>query len=424
MKPGFSRRLMPATILAVMLIASVSVFAQAQNDAPRGGVRWLRYVDTRFDFSIRYPADWQVIPRDDSDPMAVSGLLRFVPSSALEEAALTDGEADPHDLVPQVIVTHYLAELESDQSLSEWTEMYESLDHESGGAPIQRQPRRVFRVRGAPAVHEEGVSPLTAYQFTNLAHESMVWDIWTNIPSTAAYASIYEQMVRSFRFGRNSPINLREAYGSGFVPVDMDELLRINLEDQVTDEQSFNDDEEPQRIDPVTNDLTNTWYSPVLKTTSGALRTVKCGSTAHSSSSTGSTYYAADISVADHTSVWNAKVGTVTFAGLKNNGYGNLVTVKAQGGKEAYYGHLESISYGTVANLEKQIGTGFWLGWSGHSTCETCDPLAAHLHFHVQWGSAPMDPSGMVGFYPDTDITPWPGEPGSGNGTSCARIGR
>lgn len=424
MKPSFSQRLLVVVILSMLLTASVSVSTQA--DAPKAGtVRWLTYVDPRFDFSIKYPSDWQVIPRDDSDPNVVSGLLRFVPTKALEErAALDEGRVDPHDLIPQVIIGHYLAELEDDQSLSEWTEMYESLSRESDRAAIQQQPRRTFWIRGAPAVSEEGVSPLTTYRFTNVAHHNMVWDIWTNIPSTDPYAIIYDRIVRSIRFRPNSPTNLHEAYGSEFVPMDMEEVLRINSVDQVADPQNLVDKNERQGPGNVINDLSNTWHSPVLKTSPGALRTVRCGSTAHSSTTAGSSYYAADISVADHTSVWNAKAGTVTFAGAKNNGYGNLVTVKAQGGKEAYYAHLESISFGTTTNLGKQIGTGFWIGWSGHSTCATCTAVNPHLHFHVHWDNTPMDLSGMVGFYPDTDDTPWPGTPGSGTGTNCAKMGR
>ena len=358
-----------------------------------------------------------MIPRDDSDPDAVSGLLIFTPIAQPEETEAAD--ADPHDPGPHVIIVPYLVEVEDGQSLLEWTEMYESLGDTTHITPIQRQSRRVIRIREAQAVREEGVSSLTTYQFTNVAHQNMVWDIWTNIPSIDPYGLVYDRMVRSFRFESNSPKSLSEAYGSDFVPIDMEEMLRINSGDRATGLQDLahNDQHGP---DIGINDLTNTWYSPVLNTSSGARRTVRCGSDAHS----GSSYYAADISVPDHTSVWNAKVGTVTFAGPINNGYGNLVKVKAQGGKEAYYAHLESISSGTTSHLNQQIGTGFWMGWSGHSTCATCRPLSAHLHFHVQWNGNAENLVGMVGFYPDSDSTPWPGAPGSGTGTDCAQMGR
>lgn len=243
----------------------------------------------------------------------------------------------------------------------------------------------------------------------------MVWDIWTNIPSTDPLAKVYDRMVRSFRFGKNSPANLREAYGREFKSLDMEAMTKAN-----SGTQDQNDYDGQQTLGPILNDLTSSWQSPVLKKTTGELRTVKCGSPAH----TGSSYWAADISVTDHTSVWNSKIGTVTFAGNKNDGYGNLVQVQAQGGKEAYYGHLESISSATLSNINKQIGTGFWLGWSGHSTCSTCQSLLPHLHFHVHWGGTAMDLWGMTGFYPDNDNTPWPGSPGSGIETSCAQMGR
>ena len=256
MKPSFSRYLM-LVVVATMLTASVSVFAQ--TDSPKSNsVEWLTYADPRFDFSIKYPSDWEVIPRDDSDPNAVSGLLVFAPVAAPDNIDIND----PHEFGPHIIVGHYLAELEDGQSLSEWTEIYESLGHESDRASIQRQPRRVFRIHGARAVHEEGVSPLTTYQFTNLAHKNMVWDIWTNIPSTDPYAAVYNRMVRSFRFGRNSPANLRAAYGSDIVPMDMEEILRMSSEEQTAGFQDLTNPTGQQ--DPQITDLTDTWKSPVL----------------------------------------------------------------------------------------------------------------------------------------------------------------
>ena len=324
---NFSRRLLLAIAVVTLAMASVSVLAQEQS-SPTTYVKWLTYVDPRFDFSVKYPSNWQAIPRDDSDPNAVGGSLVFAPTSAPDIV----GNADPHDPGPHVIVVPYLAELKDGQSLSEWTEMYESLGHESDQAAIQRQPRRIFRVNGAKAVHEEGVSPLTTYQFTNISRQNMVWDIWTNIPSTDPLANVYDRMVRSFRFGRNTPKKLRETYGSSFVPMDMEEVRQMNSEDQAVDFQGLVE-EDQQGSGPQIYGLTDTWKSPILKTSTGALRDIQCGSKDHKDSVSYS-YYAADINASVHTAVYNSKVGTVTFAGQVNNGYGTLVQVRANGGKE------------------------------------------------------------------------------------------
>jgi len=189
-KPILTRRWLFIVMTALLLVMTVSVSARTQSDsAPAGPVRWLTYVDPRFDFTIKYPANWQVIPRDDSDPTAVSGFVVFMPVVPPNNA----GDYS-HGSGPYVTVGPYLAELKNGQSLSEWTDLYESLGHESDRAAIQRQTRKVFRVNGARALHEEGISPLTTYQFTNAAHRSVVWDIWTNIPSSDPLATVYNAL--------------------------------------------------------------------------------------------------------------------------------------------------------------------------------------------------------------------------------------
>lgn len=123
-----------------------------------------------------------------------------------------------------MVVGLYLAELEAGQSLSEWTDLYESLGYDSDEALVQRRPRKVIRVKGVTAVHEEGVSLVTPYQFTNLTHGRTVWFIWTNIPSgsEAPDSSVYRKMVRSFRFGKNAPSTLQEVYGFDFEPLNLE----------------------------------------------------------------------------------------------------------------------------------------------------------------------------------------------------------
>ena len=264
------RRMLVVIAMLATLVVSFTVSAQEQAAlAEADAVRWLTYVDPRFDFSIKYPSNWQVIPRDDSDPNAVSGILAFAPIGAPD----SEDKADPHDTGPHVVVVPYLAELKDGQSLSVWTETYESLGNESDRTAFQRQPRRLFRVNGAKAVHEEGMSPLTAYQFTNIAHKNVVWDIWTNIPSTGALAKVYDRMVRSFRFGRNAPTNLRDAYGSNFIPLDMEEAARV-AQKLEADEQLGGG--------PGILALNTTWQAPVRKSSNGGQQfTATCGSTQH-----------------------------------------------------------------------------------------------------------------------------------------------
>jgi len=410
------RSALVAVAMLTVMVISVAASSQAYPASQvTGSIRWLTYVDPRFDFSIRYPSDWQVIPRDDSDPDAVSGILVFVPIAAPDDNVAA---SDPHELGPHVIVVPYMAELKDGQSLSEWTEMYESLGHESDRAAIQRQPRKIFRVSGASAVNEEGVSPLTTYQFTNLAHENMVWDIWTNVAGTDPYAPVYNRMVRSFRFGRNSPTNLREAYGSDFVPMDMEDVMEMDAEAQFIGEQSWNNGEQlvPE---PETTALTSTWKAPVRKVYNGGNQwDVRCGSKDHDDVNTYASL-AVDIDMPNGTPVHNAKLGTVRFASFKNDGYGNLIRIQAQGGKEAYYAHLSSISNITIVG--SSIYTYSHIGSSGNTSKTPAPPsYPYHLHFHVQWGQNPEDLRGMEGF----TATTYPiAKPFGGTVTICGKMG-
>lgn len=400
-------------LLLLVLVATASALPQIQSDhAQANSVRWLTYVDPRFDFSIRYPSDWQVIPRDDSDPNALSGLLVLVPKATPNSIA----NNDPHELGPHIIVGHYLAELEDDQTLSEWTELYESLGHESDRVDIQRQPRRVFRVHGAKAVHEEGISPLTTYQFTNLARENIVWFVWTNIPSADSYAAVYERMVQSFRLSKNTPANLREVYGNGFTPMDIEQALRLSSDNRVPVLPGLIDVQEQASLVPQVTGLTSTWKSPVINASYGA-RTVRCGSEAHNDNS-GGTYskYAADINAGDLTSVYASKAGTVTFAGFKTNGYGNLVTIKASGGKEAYYAHLHFI----FTQTGYSVPTYSFIAQSGNSTYPSNPSFPYHLHFHVRLDNSSVDLVGMDGF--TAYAGKWPGTPGRYE--DCGTMGR
>lgn len=414
------RSTLVAVVMLSMLVISITVSAQGQpSSKEKASAPWLTYVDPRFDFSIRYPSDWEAIPRDDN-PNAVSEILVFAP--AIAPNSNIDAGADPHEPGPHVIVVPYMAELRDGQSLDAWTEMYELLGPESERVTISRQPRKVYRVNGARAVQEEGISPLTTYQFTNIAHHNMVWDIWTNIPSTDPLASVYDRMVRSFRFGRTSPANLREAYGDDFVPMDMEQVMRINTEAQFMDLQGVVGDEQ-FGITPGTMSLTSTWKAPVRKLHNGGVQwDVRCGSQDHDDIFTAASM-AVDIYMPKYTPVYNAKIGTVTFAAFKNDGYGNLITIQAQGGKVAYYAHLNSIS--SMTKVGSLISTYVYIGASGNtSTNPPPTSYPYHLHFHVQWytypNQTPEDLRGMEGFTASTYPV---AKPHNGVITICGKMG-
>jgi len=396
---------------------TVSVSARVQSDFTQDApVKWLTYIDPRFDFSINYPSNWEVIPRDDSDPNALSGTLVFAPTSISD--VVTD--VDPHEHGPYIVVVPYLAELKDGQPLSEWTEMYESLGHPGERASIQRQPRRILQINGAMAIHEEGVSSWTTYQFTNIAYKNVVWVVWTNVPSSDPSGAVYHQMVQSLKFGWNTPSSLKDVYGDNFVPMDLEIALRLSSENDATAYIEPSAQMENTFV-PMKTGLTSTWKSPVTNTTSGP-RQANCGSDKHKDPKPGqpaNSYsgWAVDIMVPEGTIVTNSKDGTVTFFGWRTDGYGNLVTVKASGGKEAYYAHLKSIYEGLQLNTT--LYTYQWIGASGATGTST-----PHLHFHARWGNDSVSLQGMSGFtawsnYPGADPT----EP-SGIAVQCGTMGR
>lgn len=400
-------------VMLSMLVVSITVSTQAQSaPQPKVSGRWLTYVDPRFDFSFRYPSDWKVIPRDDSDPNLVRGTLVFAP--ILTSGAHTEA-GDPHDAGPHVVIVPYLAELKNGQSIREWTELYESIVHPTDQANSWRQSRTELRLNRAPAVREEGISPLTTYQFTNVAHKNIVWSVWTNIPSNDSLAPVYDRMIRSFRFGRKAPINLNEAYGSNFTPIDLEQAAEINVRLQQAAPLGSGNDEQPA-FGPGTMSLNTTWQAPVKKSSNGGNQfTATCGSRAHDDVGTYASL-AVGIITPINKPVFNAKYGNVTFAGWDPWGYGNLIRIQAQGGKEAYYAHLNAI-YSSI-RVGLLLSTGNGIGLTGNSGTST-----PHLHFHVQWGTSPEALTGMYGFTP----TNYPLESYEsrfgGTAVNCAKVG-
>ncbi len=88
-----------------------------------------------------------------------------------------------------------------------------------------------------------------------------------------------------------------------------------------------------------------------------------------------------DLLASPGTSVLAVEAGTVAYAG-EQGGYGNLVVVNHQGGRQTRYAHLEQVLVraGQAVKSGDQLGT---VGTSGRP-----DTMKAHLHFEVRYYSS------------------------------------
>lgn len=102
MKRAPLRSTLVAVVMLSMLVVSVTVSAQAQPASQEAGsVRWLTYVDPRFDFSIRYPSDWEVIPRNDD--YGIGATVSFHSESITDETVV-----DLHNAPMKVEIGMYM----------------------------------------------------------------------------------------------------------------------------------------------------------------------------------------------------------------------------------------------------------------------------------------------------------------------------
>jgi hypothetical protein len=172
---------------------------QAQED------KWSTYNDPRFDFSIQYPADWYVLPRDDSDYTddndsteecetpkdseakddCVSLALQMSGVVVFSDVDLQSDDTKPH---LQFVIGHYLSEFEPGQSLSEWTDAYEMVSNGSAPEDAYKKYEKVSRnvADNKEALTIKGESVLLEFQVTNVPNEKIVWFIWTNIGDSAS----------------------------------------------------------------------------------------------------------------------------------------------------------------------------------------------------------------------------------------------
>ncbi len=381
-----NKRTAHVSIYFICLIASFLILTVAQvtasnvsNSPSPETQKWETYKDDRFDFSFEYPANWYVVLRDDSDPEGLSGTLMLTPINP--EQSLTKDEVRAlHSDVPYIAVGLYLAELESKQSLNEWTELYQEASKSFNDSEIQARSLKSLRIGQVDAVQQAGVSPLTEYQFTNLAYGNTVWFIWTNISDLENNSNslAYQQLVNSFRFGDNTPAKLSDIYGSGFQPLKLGKSSPETFSEQGSyNSWLFSGVKSLSGLQSTV--LSSSWKSPVI----GSYN-VQCGSARH----TGKAEYAADVGTPMNTSVYAAYSGNVFFAGWNNDGYGNLIKTSSVDGKTAYYAHLNTINTYNGAN----ITTYQFIAKSGNS-----GPSNIHLHFHVNYTNL----TGMSGFNPN-----------------------
>ena len=375
-----STLLLTASLLLFSMASQVTASNQSNSYLNEADVsQWIAYEDARFSFSLEYPADWYVMPRDDSDPEAMSGVLMFTPVNP-NTTLSTDEYHDSHKADPYIAIGLYLAELEPGQPLTEWTELYQEASKSFDDEEIQNTPLETLRINQSDAVQQKGISPITEYKFTNISHGYTVWFIWTNISdSDSLYSSIYNHMVNSFRFGKDSPTRLSDIYGSDFQPLRLGEESPTNINNQTNRFWHSTETKESKGLQILA--LGSNWKSPVV-----GWYNVQCGSPWH----TGKAEFAADVGTPMNTSVYTAYSGNVFFAGWNNDGYGNLIKTSSVDGKIAYYAHLNTINTYNGAN----IVTYQFIAKSGNS-----GPSSIHLHFHVNYTNL----TGMSGFFPNAN---------------------
>ncbi len=387
--------------LLVSLVAQEHVGAQVLQPRPiDNGSQWAVYTDPRLDFTIEYPADWEVRPRTD-DPAMVSEQLVFV-------SPVEDDNGGQY----QIVVGQYMSEIGREDSLSSWTDRYLAL---FTSEDIRISLLRYLDIARPDAIYVRGASPLTEFQFTNIRRGRLVWFVWANFgdSATSQCFSIYDHMVSALAFGTKAPNTLQEMYGAGFQSASPSALVLHNNTDRIAHPPTAISFVEPTTMTPA---IANSWWSPVLKQ-NGNMISVTCGSAFHISGET----YAADVAAPYGYSVYAAMGGTVEIAGWDPSGFGNLVKLSSTNDYRHYYAHLSGIA-GTVY-VGKWVSQTEYVGTVGNS-----GGVPTHLHFHVQIGnyvnsSTPVTLIGMTGFADNLNDPYYPSHDGITH-TNCAYIGR
>lgn len=351
---------------------------------------WGVYSDTKFDFSLEYPTNWQVVTQDENDKNAMSNIWVFSPKEKnvpLEKTVASDDHN--HAIEPQIVVGHYLIEFQDKYSLKEWTELYEGLSTTFQKDQLQHGPLERTEISEKEAVSRSGHSPITEFQYTNIVNGNVVWFVWTNISQDEDSAA-YKRIVNSLEFGDKTPMRLDQIYD--FQPLSLDAEIDLNTGNQPSVTGRASGLSSLAYKNPF---IASSWIAPVRGTYN-----VQCGSSYH----TGSSAYAIDIGTPIGRSVYAAYSGNVFFAGWDTTGYGNLVKTSHLGGYTSYAAHLHVIyTYNGAHVITDQL-----IAKSGNT-----GNGGAHLHFHVNYTNL----TGMTGFNPNGNY------PTSSN-VSCGSVSR
>jgi hypothetical protein len=327
--------------------------------------RWSTYNDDRFDFAIDYPADWYVLPRDDS-PGRIGSVVSF---SNSPELASMDASY-PEDRVV-VSVGFYFVKIESNQSLAQWSQRYDEISAVFAPNEINLLEQRTVAFGDRQGILRRGVSPLGEYQVANARAGEVVWFVWGN--ADPRHVGFYNHMVASFELGPTSPRTLDNVYAPGFRAFTLESLAslptitRTGKLAQPAYESFGVSRASPQFQDPAG------WRLPFTGTF-----TISAGPGC-TGTHQGASSEAVDYAMGAGTVIKATANGIVSFFGWNNNGYGNLVTLDHSPSpvKRSYYAHLQSFS---VSSVGQSISSGTMIGRAD----STGNSTGNHLHFEAR----------------------------------------
>lgn len=373
--------LLPLVLLIVGSTSASNTQISSSNSVAKYETEWLEYTDPQFDFSVQYPKNWKLLPRNDLG--GLGGNLAFIN----DKYTTTN---DPHDSMPKVVIGMYLIPWSerlslSDKTLKGWTDTYNELSQ--GLIVGQIDVSQNTKVDNRDALFEEGKG-IVNFRYFNIPKGDIVWFIWSNSKNEEDI-NTFEIMVNSFRFGEGTPDTLQQVYGNNFQPLSFNKHSISKQDNQFGNGKSAN----RPRL------LSSSWRVPL----NGGVWTATCSSAAHNNNRS---RYAIDVGRPVGTSVYASNSGNIVFAGWDTSGYGNLVKMTT-GSYTHYYAHLSSFDYNTILSYpywyaynSQRIG---YVGNTGNSS-------GTHLHFEIR-NSANNGVSliGMSGF--TATNYPYPGNP-------------